>query len=948
MLYISLPKRFENKLSEDQHINGLVNTALSTFGQILSDNKLYFFEEYTDHGKEHIEDVIAAADHLISEDDFKLIIKVDDVAYFILSVVLHDIGMHIRPEGLVKLLSGEFESVRVKKLDARSWSQEWEDFLGEARRFDQKQLLAIFGDPDHIVNVPDIYNPDSLTGHDRKLVGEFIRRQHPRLAHEIALAGFPGHELLPFCPELGERNRSLIGLIARSHGTDLRVCADYLEDIFTIRGKTLPLGVHAIFLMVLLRISDYLQIDSSRTSIKLLKLRRLSSPVSETEHQAHLSIDYIDDRYQQDPERIFVTASPKDSSMFFKLKKLFAGIQHELDLSLAVLGELYGNLPNSPGIRFRRIQSNLDDPSFIDRLNYVPEVLSFKANDELTRLLIAPLYGNDPTYGVRELLQNAVDACRERKFISDDDYVPEVKIDVSMEGTNCFFTIEDNGMGMDAGIISNYFLKAGASFRNSGEWKKQYSSLNGTTNIRRNGRFGIGVLAAFLLGAEIEVRTRRLGNDTGFRFDATIDAQQIELLKDDTLEVGTVISIKIARDVFAKFSPTAKGRSYLRWTEWYTLVFPKVTYSFDGKTIVRGSLNPDIGGVIPEDWNMLEVDGYNALLWTYEGRAHDAKFSCNGIVIPHDPAYTGLKVGLFQHLPKIQLFDSEGNLPISLSRNSFTGKLPFSQELEEDISRDFVAYLLTVPIESTITDDELILSSQLFRYPGLSVKNSADTFGFGRLSYESASGLLLPKAPLLSKEGFILDYPYFVNRLKRRKALFINGKVRKNKFSEIDIKDYFIKYSSGDFTTIPEYKSLIEPKEHSNFHAPALFVFESGTYEYLFSKDFRRLNLSVRNAGEKVPINEKWVGVNFRLGRESVLSKGFLAKVLGSVKMLRDYDLRCAGEGHPVLNAVLKKYFGDDVVIPFLLEDRKAKYPLAFEELKPYMAKYLKQLDIFG
>lgn len=944
MLYISLPKRFENKLSEDQYLNGLVNTALFTFGQILSDNKLYFFEEYTDHGKKHIEDVIVAANHLISEDDFNHIIKVKDVAFFILSVILHDIGMHIRPEGLVKLLDGELDLNRVIKLDKQTWRQEWDDFLGEVKRFDQKQLLAIFGDAGHIVNVPDLSKPDSLNGLDRKLVGEFIRRQHPRLAHEIALGGFPGEDFLPFCPDLDEKNRNLIGLIARSHGIDLRTCADYLEDIFTVLAKTLPLGVHVIFLMVLLRISDYLQIDSSRTSIALLKLRRLSSPVSIKEHQAHLAIDYIDAQYQHDRERIFVTTSPKDSSMFFKLKNLFLGIQHEFDVSFAVLGEVYGNLPNSPKIRFRRIQSNLEDPAFIENLGYVPENLAFKANDELTRLLIAPLYGNDPTYGVRELLQNSVDACRERVFINDqgDGYIPEVKIDVSVEGDNYFFAIQDNGMGMDSGIIINYFLRAGASFRNSSEWKKQYSSVNGKAHIRRNGRFGIGVLAAFLLGTEIEVCTRRLGQDTGFRFDATIDTQQIELMKDYTLEVGTLIKIKISKDVFQRFSPSTRAKAYLKWTEWYTLDFPKVTYKFDGLEVIRGSLNPDIEGFLPEDWHKMKLEGYNGLLWTYEGRSHDSRFSCNGIVIPQDPSTNGLKTGLFQHLPKIQVFDSEGNLPINLNRNSFTAKLPFSQQLEEDISRDFVAYLLTVPIDSTIKMNELVLVNQLFRYPGLLVKNSPDTFGYGKLSYLNNSGLTLPKSPLLSKDGFIIDYAYFVNKIKSRKALFINGKERKNNFSGVDVQDYFIKFSSRKFTTIPEYKSLIEPKEYSNSHAPALFVFETETYEYLFSKDYRRLSLSVRNAARVVSRSEKWIAVDFRLGRDTILTKKFLGNLLGSTNMLRDYDIPNGGEGYHILNSVLSRYLGDDVVIPYRLEDRKTKYPLAFTELKPYMAKYLK------
>jgi hypothetical protein len=54
---------------------------------------------------------------------------------------------------------------------------------------------------------------------DRVLIGEFIRRHHARLAHEIALVGVPGPtgnaiQLNALPPDLAD----LAGLIARSHG----------------------------------------------------------------------------------------------------------------------------------------------------------------------------------------------------------------------------------------------------------------------------------------------------------------------------------------------------------------------------------------------------------------------------------------------------------------------------------------------------------------------------------------------------------------------------------------------------------------------------------------------------------------------------------------------------------------------------------------------------------
>ena len=43
-----------------------------------------------------------------------------------------------------------------------------------------------------------------------------------------------------------------------------------------------------------------------------------------------------------------------------------------------------------------------------------------------------------------------------------------------------------------------------------------------------------------------------------------------------------------------------------------------------------------------------------------------------------------------------------------------------------------------------------------------------------------------------------------------------------------------------------------------------------------------------------------------------------------------------------ILNDLLRRYFGEeDVMIPYDLEDRKKKFPLAFEELGDYMKDYI-------
>jgi len=518
MANVTLPKGFKEKLTENNEIDGIISTTLATFGEILEEKSMFFFSEYTDHGIKHIEQVLVASDNLITNDTFSNILGYKDIGYYILAVILHDIGMHIDFEGFKCLINGKYDDIRFEELDSSTWSELWEDFLNEARKFNGKQLMDLFGRDDVIVRRPPLKNIGDISEDDKKLIGEFIRRHHPRLAHEISIKGFPAKEnIITFAGSLDVKAKDLVGLIARSHGKDLRICVDYIESKYGKESRRCPFGIHATYLMILLRISDYIQIDNQRIYKTILKSKTFSSPVSKREHYAHLSIEDIDFKYQDDPERIFVTAFPEESKMFLKLKKLLKDIQYEFDISWAVLGELYGNSHENdkPKIKYRRITSNLDTKSFTQQQNYVADSFLFKTNDDIIKLLVAPLYGDDISFGVRELLQNSIDACKEKEFIYEQEkvknYIPSVLIKVEKaDDGETYFEITDNGLGMDIDIIKNYFLSAGASYRKSLEWQKDFLNEDGTAKIRRSGRFGVGILSAFLIGKEINIQTKKI------------------------------------------------------------------------------------------------------------------------------------------------------------------------------------------------------------------------------------------------------------------------------------------------------------------------------------------------------------------------------------------------------------------------------------------------------
>jgi len=959
MANIVLPERFEILLLKNQKLDGIVKTVLYEYGDILTENKLFFFEEYTDHGVKHIENVIFGADKLIPNTTFENILEVKDLGFFLLAVILHDIGMHITFDGFSVLLSGDHDDILIESFDSKTWQVLWKEYLSEAKRFNGKQLVSIFGDEEVIIQNPMTLSKGELTGNHRKLIGEFIRRYHARLAHEIALVGFPGSNgkgSVLFADEMDIKQRNLIGLIARSHGMNLRKCVEYLEKEYGNTKRT-PLGVHVSYHMILLRLADYMQIDRSRTSEVVLKTKSFESPISSAEHAAHLTIEHIDDRYQDDPERIFVDASPGDSKMYLKLKKLFNSIQGEFDTSWAVLGELYGTLEDKPAIQFRRISSNLDDNAFIRKQEYVGDYFTFKANDDIIKLLISPLYGDDPKYGVRELLQNSLDACEERKILEcqNEDYLSKVEIDIYQDEANFFFQISDNGKGMNIDEIKNYFLSAGASYRKSLRWKEKFLNDEGDSKVQRNGRFGIGVLAAFLIGDFLEVETKSFGEVEGYTFNASLNSDQVNVLKNLDIDIGTTIRIQIDENKFKFFKKLKRKYESKRiWTEWYTLKEPKVVYKINNTVLAKPYKVYDPhykDEFIPNDWNSIDYPGFNKILWTYSYGYTNNKIVCNGIIIPHDgySRQSGiLDMRLIYNRPNLSIFDNNGLTPISLDRNELTGELPFSKELVEDIYKDLIAYFLTYNEVSSVQDKKIVIRNQSLNHSAVrsgyySTKLNEMRGGYGTGIYRRHQDVLL-KELFISKNGFILNNSYFINRIPKSDLIFIKS----NHFDlldsiNLDLKENYLLISDDKSGSIDHYKTLIIEDSYTidSTMNRSTFYMKKKKYDFLFKGGKKRMPSWLKSSLKKNYIHGSWISLELTDIKNRIITKKFLTENHDIVDFIRESPLRCKSNGDELFNKLLKRFIGDDVVIPFEIEARKEKFPLAFKELEKYMEKYL-------
>lgn len=714
---ITISPKLNELLSRDPALSALVTRSVLTFSEWLEKSRIVFFPEYTDHGPKHIADVLVTSDQLIEPSAWEVLTP-RDAAVVVLATLLHDCAMHLTQDGFIRLVKGKTTLKPVSWFDTLPWPELWQNFVSEVNRFSETDNERMFGTRS-AVTIPDLEDWTEWTEKQRWLIGEFLRRYHPRLAHEIALHGFPAAkgEALTLDKGLGDGFSDLVGLVARSHGIDLRPCLDYLID--TRQDIVRPEGAHAVFAMALLRIADYLQIDAQRAPDIQLRLQALRSQTSIHEWNKHQAVPRLDP-HPQDAEARRATVSVHEVTRietFLGLKRLFNDIQHELDHTWAVLGEVYSRLTQDDlplyklGLRIRRLRSNMDERSFLEKLPFLPESARFRSADgKLFELLIDPLYGGNVDAGLRELIQNAVDAVRELSkwrarnpavdIATDPMMMADVLVDLFERDGEKVLRVQDRGIGMDFEIIRNYYLTVGASYRQSSRWKRENTGDDRKSTVLRTGYFGIGALATFLLGDEIRVTTRRAGSERGLQFTATLhsDTIQINLVQ---CPVGTTIDVPLRADHDWSF-----------WRPQFSYLLPQPTVRVDGVT-VNGTY-PDLEEDGSPLWQRVTFRDGLVMFWARK-RSYHSRVAHNGLSLEHaDRSLRELWADSHRLrilLPNLHILDPEGNASkpyLDLSRFRFLqenfqplGVLPM------EILRDFFAYLLVTLDRSALYEEEI-------------------------------------------------------------------------------------------------------------------------------------------------------------------------------------------------------------------------------------------------
>ena len=156
------------------------------------------------------------------------------------------------------------------------------------------------------------------------------------------------------------------------------------------------------------------------------------------------------------------------------------------------------------------------------------------------------VWRDDPGIAVRELIQNAVEACRYRKHHASDADRYSPLVSVIFDRANRTIQVTDNGCGMSKHTVKNHFLTVGSSRSKEPEYA--------TENYASIARFGIGFWSVFTIALRAKVETCSIEHGTldnrGFSFEVTLDE-----LKDYTvfvtkaLPVGTSVTLHLKPNV---------------------------------------------------------------------------------------------------------------------------------------------------------------------------------------------------------------------------------------------------------------------------------------------------------------------------------------------------------------------------------------------------------------
>jgi hypothetical protein len=511
----------------------------------------------------------------------------------------------------------------------------------------------------------------------------------------------------------------------------------------------------------------------------------------------------------------------------------------------------------------------------------------FKGKHEITEL-----NGDNSSYAIRELIQNATDACKSRKAIDNNSYKPKIEITYNVSE----FIIKDNGIGMDIDVIKKYFLRIGSSFSESKIWNELNDSrIDKNSHILRNGRFGIGILSSYLIGNKIHVKTRKLENDYVYIFETEKDEKAVVITKDKEKSqfIGTEIRI-----------PTRKGVNLQdAMTEWYRMDDVEIIINNENKDKLIELYNENQNWI---DLKTSNLYGLNEVKWSYnykissftlEGKKgekpskYEPNLVCNGIIIPERYDKT-IESYIVNKWPVISIKDSKGIVNLDLSRKELNSNLPFIKELEQQLLSNFVNELNDISKKESGNESKIIKENTFKLLSRFKIDNFKD------------------QRIIFTINGYAIFNKYFMEKNKLIRVVRIWTKQQNIYFNKDYLEDSQTAYIFEGYNSHPNLKSEIVNNEKDFLNSESIKI-------YLPKTDFENYQKWPANIYR---LNQKFIDKNLiytyeDLDKDYIRNKFNLNIDTSCIQMVIEYKYGTINDDG---SDIFKDYFEDKYLIPYV------------------------------
>lgn len=431
--------------------------------EILNNRIVHIFPNFTLHNVGHSFRIMEYMDKILAN---KEELNELEITLLIYSALLHDIGMAVSKEDINLIKANEFPHCDIK--------------------FSAMVKL--------------------MNGDENEALQEYVRRIHSKLSANYILTELKDKLTVPNYPTLSFADD--LALICQSHTEDFEWIQRNLKQ-YEVKGVY---NYNPQYIACLLRLGDILDIDSNRTPYNLYKLIEPTG-MSDAEWQQHYVISNHDkiifnDKTKQ--KKIVFYGKVSNPSIHRKILNYISWVENELTNSTS----LTSNFPPQYRLIFENIpEQNIQTEGYT--YSGFKMTLVFKAISSL--LMGEKIYGHK-SLGLRELIQNSIDACKIREEIEkqkhefgQDEYVPKIK--VILNSFKKQVTIKDNGIGMTNEVLKKHFLNIGVSYYNSPEF------LLKDFDYKPIGNFGIGFLSCFMLSEKVTVSSRHFQSKNKYTVD---------------------------------------------------------------------------------------------------------------------------------------------------------------------------------------------------------------------------------------------------------------------------------------------------------------------------------------------------------------------------------------------------------------------------------------------